>query len=124
MRLGRGPRSRHAGRFGFRWGRRTADPFLVLVERRVLREPIVVETGSEDRRPRPTGFWRGTKFYHIIRVLERRWERGESHVRVLADRGCFDLLRITEIDPWTWRAQGRWELVAELAAIPLARRQP
>lgn len=106
----------------FRRRRRLLDPYLVLVERRALSEPIVVETEADGRYPRPTGFWRGTTFYHIVKILERRWERGESYVRVLADRGCFDLHRITEIDPWTWRAQGRWELVAELMALPLERR--
>lgn len=92
---------------------------LVLIERRVLCEPIVVEMEPSGRRPRPTGFWRGTAFYRILRILERRWERGEAFLRVLADRGCFDLHRISEMDPWTWKTQGRWELVAELAALPV-----
>ena len=79
----------------------------------VLAEPIVVETEPAGRRPRPTGFWRGTAFYRIVRILERRWERGESRLRVLADRGCFDLRRVTDVDPWTWRTEGRWELTAD-----------
>jgi hypothetical protein len=61
-------------------------------------------------------------FYRIIRILERRLERGESYLRVLADRGCFDLHRVSEMDPWTWKTEGRWELVAELAAVPVVRR--
>ncbi len=92
---------------------------LVLIERRVLREPVVIETEPSGRRAHPTGFWRGTAFYRILRILERRWERGESFLRVLADRGCFDLHRVSEMDPWTWKTRGRWELVAELAAVPV-----
>ncbi len=91
-------------------GRRLRRPHLILIERRVLTEPIVVETEPAGRRPRPTGFWRGTAFY-----------RGESYLRVLADRGCFDLHRVTDVDPWTWRTEGRWELTAELAAVPVRR---
>ncbi len=109
------PRSRARGR-GLVQG-----PHLILIERRALREPVVVESEPSGRRPRPTGFWRGTVFYRIVRVLERRWERGESYLRVLADRGCFDLHRVSEMDPWTWKTAGRWELVAELAAVPVWR---
>jgi hypothetical protein len=105
------PRARRAG------GR----PHLILIERRVLCEPVVVETESSGRRPRPTGFWRGTVFYRIVRILERRLERGESYLRILADRGCFDLRRVSEMDPWTWQTHGRWELVAELSAVPVGR---
>ncbi len=94
---------------------------LLLIERRALCEPIVVETEPSGGRARPTGFWRGTAFYRILRILERRWERGESFLRVLADRGCFDLRRVSEMDPWTWRTRARWELVAELAALPVRR---
>jgi hypothetical protein len=94
---------------------------LILIERRAVREPIVIETEPAGRRPRPTGFWRGSVFYRIIRVLERRLERGESYLRVLADRGCFDLHRVSEMDPWTWKTAGRWELIAELSALPTRR---
>jgi hypothetical protein len=94
---------------------------LLLIERRVLCEPIVVETDPSGRRTHPAGFWRGTAFHRIVRILERRLERGESFLRVLADRGCFDLRRVSEMDPWTWRTRARWELVAELAALPVRR---
>lgn len=100
---------------------RVRGPHLILIERRALREPVMVETEPAGRRPRPTGFWRGAVFYRIVRVLERRWERGESYLRVLADRGCFDLHRVSDMDPWTWRTAARWELVAELAAVPVRR---
>lgn len=95
--------------------------YLILIERRATREPVVVETEPEGRRPRPTGFWRGETFYNIVKILGQRFERGEAFLRVLADRGCFDLHRVTELDPWTWRAQNRWELTAELAVIPMKR---
>jgi len=91
---------------------------LILIERRVVRESVVVETGPEGR-PAPTGFWRGETFYNIVKILGQRFEKGEHFLRVLADRGCFDLHRVIEVDPWTWRARGRWELTAELAAIPV-----
>ena len=109
----RGPRVGGAGG--------SARPHLILIERRVVREPVVIETAPAGRRPRPTGFWRGSAFYRIIRILERRLERGESYLRVLADRGCFDLRRVSEMDPWTWKTTGRWELVAELSAVPVRR---
>jgi hypothetical protein len=117
--LRRGRPDRPPRRFHVRW--RRAAPYLVLVERRALCEPITVET-EPSTRSGPTGFWRRTNFYRVVKILERRRERGESYVRVLADRGCFDLHHVTEIDPWTWRAQGRWELIAELQAIPITRR--
>ncbi len=108
-----------------RWRRRRAssllDAHLILIERRAMREPVVVETESGGARPRATGFWRGTTYYRIRRILGQRGERGVSYLRVLADRGCFDLRRVTEIDPWTWQAQGRWELTADLAVVPVKR---
>ena len=97
---------------------------LVLIERRALLEPVVVELEPGTRRPQPSGFWRGPKFHEVVRILERRDELGATHVRVLADRGCYDLRRSTVADPQTWRAEGRWELVAELTVIPLRRRFP
>jgi hypothetical protein len=87
-------------------------------------EPVIVELEPGTRRPEPAGFWRGTRFHGIVRILERRSELGASYLRVLADRGCYDLRRVTAVDPDTWRPEGRWELVAELTAIPLSRRRP
>ena len=110
---------------GKRWRRSRApsllDADLILIERRAIREPVVVETENRGVRPRATGFWRGTTFYRIRKILAQRGERGVSYLRVLADRGCFDLRRVTEIDPWTWEAQGRWELTADLAVVPVKR---
>jgi hypothetical protein len=107
------------------WRRRRTpsllDAHLILIERRALCEPVVVETENRGVRPRATGFWRGKTFYRIRKILAQRGERGVSYLRVLADRGCFDLRRVTEIDPWTWEAQGRWELTADLAVVPVKR---
>lgn len=88
-----------------------------MIERRVLREPIVLELGPQ--RGRPTGFWRGTAFYHILKVLGRRFETGAAYLRVLADRGCFELVRTVEVDARSWRVEPRWMIVAELTAIPI-----
>jgi len=95
---------------------------LILIERRAVCEPVIVELEPGTRHPQPAGFWRGTSFYGIVRILERRSELGTSYLRVLADRGCYDLRRVTAADSETWRSEGRWELVAELTAIPLRRR--
>ena len=108
-----------------RWQRRRPlsllDAHLILIERRALREPVVVEIENRGARSRATGFWRGKTFYRIRKILGQRGERGVSYLRVLADRGCFDLRRNTEIDPWTWKAKGRWELTADLAVVPVTR---
>jgi hypothetical protein len=90
---------------------------LVLIERRVMREPVVLE--FEQDRHQASGFWRGDVFHDIVRVLGRRFEKGTAYMRVATDSGCFELHRVVAVDPWTWRARARWELVAELAAIPV-----
>lgn len=95
---------------------------LILIERRVTREPVVMEVKPEGPRPAATGFWRGETFYSIVRILGRRFEKGETFLRVLADHGCFDLHRVADSDPWTWRVRGRWELTAELTVLPVRRR--
>lgn len=115
----RNARDRPSGLPFHRWKgwRYPARAHLILIERRVMREPVVLEIDQE--RQQPSGFWRGEVFYDIVRILGRRFEKGKAYMRVAADRGCFELHRSVEVDPWTWRARSRWELVAELAAIPL-----
>jgi len=124
MKLARPPEDQLSLRWHHRGEKYPRDAHLVLIERRVVCEPVVVELEPVGGRPRPTGFWRGTTFHKIVRILERRSEVGVAYIRVLADRGCYDLRRVTGMDAWTWRPHGRWELVAELAAIPLRRRPP
>ncbi len=106
-----------------RWVRKTRrlppGTRLLLIERRVMREPIVVEIPPGQRRALPTGFWRGRVFHQVTRILGRRFETGVAFVRVRSNRGCFDLRRVLEVDPWTWETQTRWELTAELDFFPL-----
>ncbi len=92
---------------------------LLLIERRAMRKPIIVEIPPGQRRALPTGFWRGREFYHITRILGRRFETGVAFVRVRTYRGCFELRRTLEVDPWTFVAHTRWELTAELDFSPL-----
>jgi hypothetical protein len=105
-----------------RW-RAPRDAEILMIECRVLREPVVLELSCSrpggSQRGRPTGFWRGNVFYHILKVLGRRFETGAAHLRVLADRGCFELVRTAEVDARTWRPAPQWMLVAELTAIPI-----
>jgi hypothetical protein len=95
-----------------------ARTHLVLIERRVTREPVVVE--FEQERRQASGFWRGEVFHDIVRILGRRFEKGTAYMRVATESGCFELHRVVAVDPWTWRARAQWELVAELAAVPVA----
>jgi hypothetical protein len=118
-RASRIPAPRAAARIREKYSR---SAHLVLIERCAVCEPVIVELEPGTRRPQPAGFWRGTRFHGIVRILERRSELGTSYLRVLADRGCYDLRRVAAADPETWRSEGRWELVAELTAIPLRHR--
>ena len=97
-------------------------PELLFIERAELADPIVVEV---DRplafRPRLVGFWRGTEFHIIIRVVASRREHDATYHRVLTDRGAFDLRYVRRADPSTLRARREWELCAELDTIPVAR---
>jgi len=118
--VGRGPGRWYDGR----WQRAVADPYLVLIERAVLREPepVSVEAAPGRHATRPGGFWRGTRFYRILRILQRRFEPGVIYVRVVADRGgCFDLRRVRAPDPWTWDTRVHWELVAESSIVRVPR---
>jgi len=71
--------------------------------------------------PRVTGFWRGGDFYRVIKIVETRYEYGETHLRVVTDRGCADLRRARVADPRTMRTRTAWELCAELDAIEIPR---
>ncbi len=67
------------------------------------------------------GFWRGTEFYLISRVVTVRREHDVSYHRVVTDRGAFDLRYIRRMNPMSLRSRRGWELCAELDAIPVAR---
>jgi hypothetical protein len=109
-----GPPGRDGGR-----GRRGG---MVLIERQATSEPVAVELEPGGGRPRPVGFWRGRTFYRVLHIVERRKEIGTDYVRLVSDRGAFDLRQTLTVDPWTWRAERQWELVAVLTAVPLGRR--
>jgi len=95
---------------------------LLLIERAERADPIVVEV---DRplafRPRLVGFWRGTDFYIISRIVAVRREHDVTYHRVVTDRGAFELRYIRRMDPTTLRLRRVWEVCAELEAIPIAR---
>jgi hypothetical protein len=96
--------------------------YQVFIERKALDEPVVVEL---DRplaiRPRLVGFWRGKEFHLVTRIVTTRREHDVTYLRVLTDRGTFDLRYIRRMDAITLRARRRWEVCAELEAIPVAR---
>ncbi|MDR5695594.1 MAG: hypothetical protein QN198_09890 [Armatimonadota bacterium] len=94
----------------------------VLVERTFLDQPIAIEL----ERPgvphsKVLGFWMDRKYYAIQKVVESRREHGEYYLRVITDRGAFDLRRRWQMDPWTLRLMPRWEVHAALDAIPVRR---
>jgi hypothetical protein len=95
---------------------------LVLVERAFLGEPIAVEM-EHPRGPHPKvmGFWMGKQYYTVQKVVESRREHGMYYMRVITDRGAFDLRRRWQMDPWTLRITPRWEVHATLDAIPVQR---
>jgi hypothetical protein len=97
-------------------------PDLLFIHRAAVSEPVAVEV---DRplafRPRLMGFWRGTEFYRVVRMIATRWEHGVTYYRVLTDRGAFDLHHAMRLDPLTLRPRRVWEVCAELDTIPVAR---
>jgi len=98
------------------------DADVVFIERVEHDDPIVVEVDRPMAfRPRLVGFWWGEAFFQIARVVTTRREHDVTYYRVLTDRGAFDLRYIRRMDRITLRARRRWELCAELDAIPVAR---
>jgi hypothetical protein len=95
---------------------------LVFIARAEHHDPVVVELDRPMAfRPRPVGFWWQQEFYRITRIITTRREHDVTYHRVVTDRGAFDLCYIRRMDPITLRARRRWELWAELDAIPVAR---
>jgi hypothetical protein len=122
-----GRRQTRGNRPGVRSSGRRADQSsdrsgLLLIERAHFVEPIVVEI---DRplafRPRVVGFWRGTEFHLVTRMMGIRREHDTTYYRVVTDRGAFDLRSIRRMDPLTLRIRRSWELCAELEIVPVAR---
>lgn len=96
-------------------------PRLLFIERAPLRTAVVVEMARDGARGRPSGFWRGTEFYRVERIVETRREHDAFYYRVITDHGCFDLRRARRLEPWTLRPSVWWELTAELEAIEVKR---
>lgn len=95
---------------------------LVFIARAERHDSVVVEVDRPMAfRPRPVGFWWQQEFFRITRLVATRREHDVTYYRVLTDRGAFDLGYIRRMDPLTLRARRRWELCAELDAIPVAR---
>lgn len=97
-------------------------PELLFVERAVVTDPVTVEVDRPGAvHPRATGFWRHGDFYRVIKIVETRYEAGETFYRTVTDRGCVDLRRFRRIDPRTMRLSITWEVCADLDAIEIPR---
>jgi len=97
-------------------------PTLLFLERAAVAEPVNVEVDRPMAvHPRVTGFWRGSDFYRVVKIVETRYEYGETHLRAVTDRGSVDLRRLRVTDPRTLRTHTAWELCAELDAIEIPR---
>lgn len=97
-------------------------PFYLFIERAAVADPVTVEV---DRplalHPKVSGFWRSGEFYNVLKIVETRYEHGETFFRVLTDRGCVDLRRFRKPDPRTLRSQVAWEVCSDLDAIDIPR---
>ncbi len=97
-------------------------PLLLFVERAVVAEPISVEVNRPLAvHPRVTGFWRGGKFARVLKIVETRYEHGETYFRAVTDHGCVELHRYQRTDPRTMHSRVAWEVCADLDAIEIAR---
>ncbi len=99
-------------------------PQLLFVERAVRTDPITVEVDRPFAlHPRVTGFWRDEQFVRVVKIVETRYEHGETYFRVVTDRGCMDLRRFQLRDPQTMRSRVAWEVCAELDSFEITRPQ-
>ncbi len=99
-------------------------PHLLFVERAVRTDPITVEVDRPFAlHPRVTGFWRDGQFARVLKIVETRYEHGETYFRMVTDRGCMDLRRFHLPDPQTMRSRVAWEVCAELDAFDITRPQ-
>lgn len=97
-------------------------PHLLFVERAVVADPVSVEV---DRplavHPKVVGFWRTGAFCRVVKIVETRFEHGETFFRAVIDRGAVDLRRYHHVDPRTLRSIVVWEVCAELDAMEIRR---
>ena len=95
---------------------------LLFIERAALAEPVSVEVDRPRAvHPLVTGFWRNDEYHRVVKIVETRYEYGETFFRVVTDRGCADLRRYRATDPRTMRTRVAWELCAEVEAVPIPR---
>ena len=115
-------KERAARRFRRVLARAREQPSLLFIERAPLRVPVAAEMERAGGRARIAGFWWGTDFYRVRRIVETRREHDALYYRVVTDRGSYDLRRYRDLEPWTLRPSVGWELTAELEAIEVVRR--
>ena len=95
---------------------------LLFIERMALSEPVSVEVDRPRAvHPLVTGFWRDDEYHRVLKIVETRYEYGETFFRVVTDRGCADLRRYRATDPRTMRTRIAWELCAEVEAFEIPR---
>ncbi len=95
---------------------------LLFIERVALTEPVSVEVDRPRAvHPLVTGFWRNDEYHRVLKIVETRYEYGETFFRVVTDRGCADLRRHRATDPRTMRTRIAWELCAEVEAFEIPR---
>lgn len=95
---------------------------LLFIETAALAEPVSVELDRPHAvHPLITGFWRSKEYHRVLKVVETRYEYGETFFRVVTDRGCADLRRYRAADPRTLRTRIAWELCAEVEAFEIPR---
>ncbi len=105
-------------RGSYRRGDTVGIPRLLFVERAVVSEPVSVEVDRPAAfRPALTGFWRGGRFHKVLKIVETRYEHGETFLRIVTDRGCVDLRRWHRVDPRTLHSRREWEVCADLDAV-------
>jgi len=95
---------------------------LLFIETAALAEAVSVEVDRPRAvHPLVTGFWRGREYHRVLKIVETRYEYGETFFRVITDRGCADLRRYRTADPRTMRTRVAWELCAEVEGVPIPR---
>lgn len=95
---------------------------LLFIERMALAEPVSVEVDRPRAvHPLVTGFWRNDEYHRVLKIVETRYEYGETFFRVVTDRGCADLRRYRATDPRTMRTRIAWELCGEVEAFEIPR---
>jgi hypothetical protein len=100
--------------------RRQDIPHLLFIERTAVAEPITVELDRPAAfHPKVAGFWRNGEFVRVVKIVDTRYEHGEMFLRVVTDRGCFDLRRFRRPESRTLRMDSTWELSAELDTVEI-----